>query len=54
VLLPLVILFVIVPIAELALIIQVGEAIGVWWTIALLVADSLLESALMRSQGRIA
>jgi UPF0716 protein FxsA len=54
VLLPLVILFVIVPIAELALIIQVGEAIGVWWTIALLVADSVLGSALMRSQGRIA
>jgi UPF0716 protein FxsA len=54
VLLPLVILFVIVPIAELALIIQVGEAIGVWWTIALLVADSLLGSALMRSQGRLA
>jgi UPF0716 protein FxsA len=54
VLLPLVILFVIVPIAELALIIQVGDAIGVWWTIALLVADSILGSALMRSQGRIA
>jgi UPF0716 protein FxsA len=54
VLLPLVILFVIVPIAELALIIQVGEAIGVWWTIALLVGDSVLGSMLMRSQGRAA
>jgi UPF0716 protein FxsA len=54
VLLPLVILFVLVPIAELALIIQVGEAIGVWWTIGLLVADSVLGSALMRSQGRAA
>jgi UPF0716 protein FxsA len=54
VLLPLVILFVIVPIAELALIIQVGQAIGVWWTIALLIADSLLGSMLMRSQGRAA
>ena len=53
-LLPLVILFVIVPIAELALIIQVGEAIGVWWTIALLIADSVLGSVLMRSQGRAA
>lgn len=53
-LLPLVILFVIVPIAELALIIQVGQAIGVWWTIALLVADSILGSVLMRSQGRAA
>jgi UPF0716 protein FxsA len=53
-LLPLVIVFVIVPIAELALIIQVGQAIGVWWTIALLVADSILGSVLMRSQGRAA
>jgi UPF0716 protein FxsA len=50
----LVILFVIVPIAELAVIIQVGEAIGIWWTIALLVADSVLGSWLMRSQGRTA
>jgi UPF0716 protein FxsA len=48
----LVILFIVVPIAELAVIIQVGEAIGVWWTIALLIADSVLGSLLMRSQGR--
>jgi UPF0716 protein FxsA len=47
-------LFIIVPIAELAIIIQVGQAIGVWWTIALLVADSILGSMLMRSQGRAA
>src|ERR687890_1878408 len=52
--LPLVLLFIVVPIAELAVIIQVGEAIGVWWTIALLIADSLLGSLLMRSQGRAA
>jgi UPF0716 protein FxsA len=53
-LLPLVILFIVVPIAELAVIIQVGQAIGVWWTIGLLVADSILGSVLMRSQGRVA
>jgi UPF0716 protein FxsA len=47
-------LFIIVPIAELAIIIQVGSAIGVWWTIALLIADSILGSILMRSQGRAA
>src|ERR671926_1605725 len=51
---PLVLLFILVPIAELAVIIQVGEAIGVWWTIALLIADSLLGSWLMRHQGRSA
>jgi UPF0716 protein FxsA len=50
----LVIIFIVVPIAELAVIIQVGGAIGVWWTIALLVADSILGSLLMRSQGRTA
>ena len=50
----LVALFIAVPIAELAVIIQVGEAIGVWWTIAILVADSILGSLLMRSQGRAA
>src|SRR3954469_24608967 len=50
----LVALFIIVPIAELAVIIQVGQAIGVWWTIAILIADSILGSLLMRSQGRIA
>ena len=53
--LPLLLLvFILVPIAEIAVIIQVGEAIGVWWTIALLIADSVLGSMLMRSQGRAA
>ena len=50
----LVLLFIVVPIAELALIIQVGQQIGVWWTIAILIADSILGSLLMRSQGRAA
>ena len=49
----LVALFIVVPIAELAVIIQVGQAIGVWWTIGILVADSILGSLLMRSQGRV-
>jgi UPF0716 protein FxsA len=53
-LLPLVLLFIAVPIAELAVIIQVGQEIGVLWTVALLVADSVLGSVLMRSQGRAA
>ena len=53
-LLPLVLLFVVVPLAELFVIIQVGQAIGVWWTIGILIADSILGSVLMRSQGRAA
>src|SRR3954468_1549620 len=48
----LVLIFIVVPIAELAVIIQVGEHIGVWWTIAILVADSIAGSLLMRAQGR--
>ena len=50
----LVALFILVPIAELAVIIQVGQAIGVWWTILLLIVDSILGAMLMRSQGRAA
>jgi UPF0716 protein FxsA len=51
-LLALLLLLIVVPIAEIALIIQVGEWIGVWWTIALLLADALLGSLLLRTQGR--
>lgn len=50
----LVLLFVVVPIIELYVLIQVGGAIGVLPTIALLVVDSVLGSVLMRSQGRAA
>jgi UPF0716 protein FxsA len=50
----LLVLFVAVPIAELAVIIQVGQAIGVLPTIAILIADSVLGSVLMRAQGRAA
>lgn len=50
----LLVLFVVVPIVEIFVIVQVGSAIGPWWTIALLVADSILGWMLMRSQGRAA
>lgn len=50
----LLVLFIVVPIVEIFAIIQVGQAIGVWWTVGLLVADSILGSLLMRSQGRAA
>jgi UPF0716 protein FxsA len=48
----LIVLFIVVPLAELYVILQVGEAIGALWTILLLAADSLLGSLLLRSQGR--
>jgi len=45
-------LFLTVPLAELYLILKVGDTIGIGWTVLLLVADSLLGSWLLRSQGR--
>ncbi len=48
----LVLLFIVVPIAELYVIIKVGELIGVWPTLALLLADALLGALLLRHQGR--
>jgi UPF0716 protein FxsA len=45
-------LFIVVPLVELYVIVQVGGAIGVLPTIALLLADSLLGAWLARSQGR--
>lgn len=48
----LVAVFIVVPLVELWVIIQVGEAIGVLPTIALLLADALLGSLLLRHQGR--
>jgi len=50
----LILLFIVLPIAELYVIIQVGGAIGVWPTIALLLLDSFLGAVLLRSQGRSA
>src|SRR5256885_14710023 len=50
----LVLLFIVVPIAEIYVIIQVGQLIGVWWTIVLLLADAILGSMLARAQGRAA
>jgi UPF0716 protein FxsA len=50
----LVLLFIVVPIAELYVIIKVGEWIGIWPTLAILIADALLGSLLLRHQGRAA
>jgi UPF0716 protein FxsA len=48
----LVALFIVIPIVELYVIIQIGSLIGVWPTIALLLADAILGSMLLRHQGR--
>ena len=43
--------FIVVPILEIYVIIQVGQVIGAWWTIVLLIADSIFGSWLVRREG---
>ena len=50
----LVLLFIVLPVAEIYVIIKVGEAIGVLPTIGLLILDGFLGAALLRHQGRAA
>lgn len=50
----LLLLFIVVPIAELYVIIQVGEWIGVWPTLLLLLLDAIVGSWLLKHQGRAA
>jgi UPF0716 protein FxsA len=50
----LVLLFIVLPLVEIYVIIQVGQAIGALWTIAILVADSIIGARLAAWQGRTA
>ena len=43
--------FVVVPLVEIYVLIQVGQVIGPWWTILLLIADSILGGWLIRREG---
>ena len=43
--------FVVVPLVEIYVLIQVGQVIGAWWTILLLILDSLLGSWLIKREG---
>lgn len=43
--------FIVVPLAEIYVIIQIGQVIGAWWTILLLIADSILGSWLIKREG---
>jgi UPF0716 protein FxsA len=45
------VLFVLVPLAEIYVLIQVGQVIGAWWTILLLIADSVFGTWLIRREG---
>jgi UPF0716 protein FxsA len=47
----LLLLFIGLPILEIYVIIKVGQVIGPWWTILLLIADSVFGSWLLRHEG---
>jgi UPF0716 protein FxsA len=43
--------FLVVPIVEIYVLIQVGQVIGAWWTVLLLIADSVFGSWLLKREG---
>ena len=47
----LVVAFVVVPLVEVFVLVQVGQVIGAWWTILLLIAASVLGAWLIRREG---
>jgi len=48
----LLLLLVLVPIAEIYVIVQVGEVIGFWWTVVALVVETIVGGWLVRREGR--
>ena len=48
----LVLAFVVMPLVEIYVLIQVGQVIGPWWTILLLIVDSVLGGWLIKHEGR--
>ena len=43
--------FVVVPLVEIYVLIQVGQVIGAWWTVVLLIVASVLGAWLVRREG---
>lgn len=44
-------LFIVVPVIEIYVLIQIGQVIGAWWTVLLLVADGVAGSYLVKHEG---
>ena len=44
-------LFIVVPVVEIYVLIQIGQTIGAWWTVLLLIADGFLGSFLVKREG---
>jgi UPF0716 protein FxsA len=45
------VLFVVVPIVEIYLIVQLGQSVGPWWTILLIIGAGVLGSVLVKREG---
>jgi UPF0716 protein FxsA len=43
--------FVVLPVVEIYVLIQIGQVIGAWWTVLLLLADGVFGSWLMKREG---
>lgn len=47
-------LFLAVPLIEIALFVQVGGLIGLWWTLAIVIFTAILGTTMIRTQGAMA
>ncbi|SVE29021.1 uncharacterized protein METZ01_LOCUS481875, partial [marine metagenome] len=43
--------FIAVPLIEIAVFLQIGDVIGLWWTLAVVVATAIGGTLMLRSQG---
>lgn len=50
----LLLLFIAIPLIEIALFVQVGGAIGLWWTLAIVLITAVIGTSLVRTQGALA
>ncbi|MDX6255286.1 MAG: protein FxsA [Frankiales bacterium] len=48
---PLLVAFIVVPLLEIFVIVQVGQVIGAWWTVVALLAESAFGAWLVRREG---
>ncbi|MGJ8582874.1 MAG: FxsA family protein [Marinosulfonomonas sp.] len=48
------VLFLAIPLIEIALFVQIGGIIGLWWTLAIVVFTAILGTSMIRTQGAMA
>lgn len=48
------VLFLAIPLIEIALFVQIGGLIGLWWTLAIVIFTAVLGTSMIRTQGAIA